>query len=325
MIKTLFILLLFYSLFLCWNRGEKYQLIDEINAPHQIEWISDEELLIVKEKHIFKYDIYSKSIERVGEREPNSFVGLETNGKLIFCEFEHFLINSPEEFSTIFRIKDENGNLRKEIKIFETIRPIQMDEKEIIAVTAVDILEEHFYKINIDSEEKVEIPSPIKKYNLNIPKYFDVRRVFVRDKNLYLIEDMKGNLILYNNFINTRTIIPMLTAIFKPVPIKNPKNDANPSLILWFKSFLANMYSAAVAPKNAPMNTPGMLPINPPSIEPNTEPIDPYLEPPAFLVPSAAASSSANVDNTDMKKRITRINGVITSKFPIAATITVAI
>lgn len=312
MIKTAIIIYLLCSLFLCSNRGGDYELIEGINAPHQVEWLSDEELMIVKEKDIFKYNIYSKNLKKIGEREPNSFVSLDSNGKLIFCEFEHFIINSPDEFSTIFRVKNSEGNIRKEIKIFETIRPIEMDEKEIIAVTAVDFLEEHFYKIDIESGEKIVIPSPTKKHNLDIPKYFDVRRVFAKNESLYLIEDMRGNLILYNNLTNTKTIIPILTAIFKPVPIRNPKNDANPNFILWFKSFLANMYSATVAPKNEPMNTPGILPINPPSIEPNTEPIEPYLEPPAFLVPNAAAVSSAKVDNADIKKRTIRINGVIT-------------
>jgi len=311
MVKTALILLLLYSLSFCNIEKRELEVIDNISSPHQVQWISNEDLLIVKEKDIFKYNIYSKNLEKIGEREPNSFVSLDSKGELIFCEFEHFIINSPDEFSTIFRIKNSKEEVIKEIKIFETIRPIRMNESIIIAVTAVDFLEEHYYKIDIESEQKEEIAAPNREMSLDIPKYIDARRVFVKDKDLYIIEDMRGNLILYNNLIRTNTIMDILTATFNPVPMRNPRNDANPNFILWLKSFLANIYSATVAPKNEPINTPGILPINPPSIEPSTEPIEPYLDPPAFLVPSAPASSSANVESTDITKRITSINGVM--------------
>ena len=136
--------------------------------------------------------------------------------------------------------------------------------------------------------------------------------MFVRNENLYIIEDMNGNLILYNNLTSTKIIIPIFTAIFNPVPIKNPKNDTKPNLILFFKSCLAKIYSKSAAPKNAPMNTPKILPTIPPTIEPTTEPIVPYLDPPAFLVPSTAANSSAKVERIDIIKRITNVSGVMT-------------
>lgn len=313
MLKALLIALILYSLFPCTiiKQGD-FELIEGISSPHQVSWISNEEVLIVQEKDIFKYNILSKDLEKLGEREPNSFVSVNSKGELMFCEFEHFIINSPEEFSTIFRIKDMDGDLIKEIKVFETIRPIYMDDEKIVAVTAMDFLEEHFFKIDIESEEKEEIDSPARRYTLDIPKYIDVRRVFVRSENLYIIEDMNGNLILYNNLTSTKTIIPIFTAVFNPVPIKNPKNDAKPNLILFFKSCLAKIYSKSAAPKNAPMNTPRMLPTIPPTIEPITEPIVPYLDPPAFLVPNAPANSSAKVERIDTIKRITSVNGVIT-------------
>lgn len=313
MLKALLIALILYTLFPCTiiKQGD-FELIEGISSPHQVSWISNEEVLIVQEKDIFKYNILSKDLEKLGEREPNSFVSVNSKGELMFCEFEHFIIHSPEEFSTIFRIKDMDGNLIKEIKVFETIRPIYMDEEEIIAVTAMDFLEEHFFKINIESEKKEEIDSPYRKYSFDIPRYIDVRRVFVRSKDLYIIEDMNGNLILYNNLTSTKTMIPIFTAIFNPVPIKNPKNDAKPNLILFFKSCLAKIYSKSAAPKNAPMNTPKILPTIPPTIEPTTEPIVPYLDPPAFLVPSTAANSSAKVERMDMIRRITSVSGVMT-------------
>lgn len=311
MVKTALILLLLYSLSFCNIEKRELEVIENISSPHQVQWISNEDLLIVKEKDIFRYNIYSKNLERIGEREPNSFVSLDSKGELIFCEFEHFIINSPDEFSTIFRIKNSKGELIKEMKIFETIRPIRMNESTIIAVTAMDFLEEHYYKIDIESEEKEEIAPPDKEDGFVIPKYIDARRVFVRERELYVIEDMRGNLILYNNLIRTNTIMDILIATFNPVPMRNPKNETNPNFMLWLKSFFANIYSPTVAPKNAPMNTPGILPIKPPTMEPSTEPIEPYLDPPAFLVPSAPASSSANVESMDITKRITSINGVM--------------
>lgn len=55
-----------------------------------------------------------------------------------------------------------------------------------------------------------------------------------------------------------------------------------------------------------------MLATRPPIIDPIIVPIEPYLLPPAFFVPNAAANSSAKVESREMKKRITRIKGVIT-------------
>lgn len=308
MLRILLIIYLLYFLFLCCPDGKRIEVIEGINSPHQVQWISDSEVLIVKNQYIYKYNIYLKSFEKLGERNPNSIVSLNSKGELFFCEFEHFIINSPDEFSTIFNMKDRDGNLIKEIKIFETIRPVWMSEHEIYAVTAVDFLEEHHYMLDIETGEKEEIEE---EYPLDIPRYIDVRRVFVRDQNLYLIEDMNGNLILYNIVINTKTIMPTLTAVFNPVPIKNPTNDMNPNFTLLLKSFFANIYSKSVAPKNAPIKTPRIFPIIPPIIEPTIDPIEPYLDPPAFLVPSAPANSSRNVERRDITKSITSVNGLI--------------
>lgn len=197
MLRILLIIYLLYSLFLCCPDGKRIEVIEGINSPHQVQWISDSEVLIVKNQYIYKYNIYLKSFEKLGERNPNSIVSLNSKGELFFCEFEHFIIHSPDEFSTIFRIIDKDGNLIKEIKIFETIRPVWMNEREIYAVTAVDFLEEHHYMLDIEREEKVEIEE--EEYPLDIPKDIDVRRVFVRDKDTYLIEDMDGNLIMLKN------------------------------------------------------------------------------------------------------------------------------
>ncbi len=275
MIRILLIIFLLHTLAICCPLGKSLELIEGINSPDQIQWISDNEVLMVKNQDIYIYNIYSKSFIKLGERKPNSLVGLGLNNRLLFCEFEHFIIHSPEEFSTIFRIKDSEGNLKKELKIFETIRPIFINEEEIFAMTAVDFLEEHYYKINIETEEKIEIENPIEESTLDIPKYIDLRRAFLRNKDMCIIEDMMGNILLYSTIIKTERIMPIFTAVFKPVPIKNPTKDANPNFILLLKSFLANIYSNSVAPKNAPINTPGIFPIIPPSIEPTIEPTDP--------------------------------------------------
>lgn len=311
MFKTIFILYLLYSLSFCSQKTVCPEQIMDIKSPDHVEWVSDSTLLIVKGRDIFEYDIDSKELEKRGERKEEEFAGLDSAGELQFCEYENFTIYSPDEFATVFRIMGENGELKKEIWLYETIMPIQMNGKEIIAMTSMPFLEEHFFKIDIESEQIEEIRSPFEEFSFDIPEYIEMNRIFVKDEKNYVIEDMNGNLILYSSLINTYNTIPIFTPIFNAVPIKNPTNDEKPSFILWVKSFFANIYSDIVAPKNAPMKTPKMLPTIPPIIEPSTAPIVPYLEPPEYFVLSVPANSSANVERMDIMKSMMRISGVI--------------
>lgn len=235
---------------------QRIEVIEGVKSPHYIEWISDNTILIVKNQNILKYDIHTKSFEKLGEREEDIFVGLDADGDVILCEAKHFLILSPDDFSTILTLRDINGNFIKELKIFDTVRPISASGGDIITANFMPFQEEEYFKINIETGEKTKIEKPIDEFPTHLPEDIEMKRVFKRNENLYLIENTDGDLILYNTFINTNTTIPISTAIFNAVPIRNPISDANPNFILSLKSFLAKIYSEIVAPKNAPMNTP---------------------------------------------------------------------
>ncbi len=130
------------------------ELIPNITNPQQVLWTDMGHVVFVKDADIFEYDIVEKTLENIGIREPNEFVGLDKDGNIVLCGIEHFLINSKDEFSTVFTI---NG---KELKFFPTIRPISLDGDTIIAVTALDFLEQHYYEISITSGEIIEIDQP---------------------------------------------------------------------------------------------------------------------------------------------------------------------
>jgi len=130
------------------------ELIPNITNPQQVLWKDMDHVIFVKDAEIFEYNIVEKTLENIGTREPNEFVGLDGNKNIVLCGIEHFLINSKDEFSTIFTI---NG---KELKLFPTIQPISLKEDTIVAMTALDFLEQHYYEISIASGEMKEIDQP---------------------------------------------------------------------------------------------------------------------------------------------------------------------
>jgi hypothetical protein len=127
------------------------ELIPNIVNPQQVIWKDMDHVIFVKDADIFEYNTVEKKLENIGTRKPNEFVGLDGNKNIVLCGIEHFLINSKDEFSTIFTI---NG---KELKFFPTIRPISLDSDTILAVTALDFLEQHYYEISIANGEMKEI------------------------------------------------------------------------------------------------------------------------------------------------------------------------
>lgn len=130
------------------------ELIPNIVNPQQVLWKDMDHIIFVKDADIFEYNVVEKTLENIGTRKQNEFVGLDENGNIVLCGIEHFLINSKDEFSTIFTI---NG---KELKFFPTIRPISLDGDTILAITALDFLEQHYYEISISSGEMKEIDQP---------------------------------------------------------------------------------------------------------------------------------------------------------------------
>lgn len=169
------------------------ELIPNITNPQQIIWKDMDHVIFVKDENILEYDITEKSFLNVGTRKPNEFVGLDTNGDITLCGIEHFFINSEDEFSTLFTVKE------KDLKFFPTIRPISLNGDIIIAMTALDFLEQHYYEISISSGEMKEIEEP-KDIN------------GVEDKTLYIEKDILGN--MYLNY-DTRELFKYSIRILK--------------------------------------------------------------------------------------------------------------
>lgn len=171
---------------------EETYLIENITSPEQVIWKSNDEILLIEEEKIYSHIISKRETSFLMERNPNDFVGIDAEGNIILCSIEHFTISSMNEFSTKFTV------LGKEYYFFETIRPIFLNEEEIIAVTAMDFLEKHFYKIMLNDGSMEEIHEPKRRdFEINIPTDMYVKKVYGRDSNLYIIQDIFGNLYVY--------------------------------------------------------------------------------------------------------------------------------
>lgn len=178
------------------TRQYLFSPIEGISNVQQGIWVNEKEIVFVKDSKILLFNIENKEKKYLAERKGNEFVGIGRDG-LLLCSIEHYEIQSMNEFSTIFKIYNKQRDNTKELKFFETIRPIYMNDELIIAVTALDFLEEHFYKINIENGKYEEIEIERKKYNVKIPKGFQMKKAFIRNQNKYIVEDLFGNLYIY--------------------------------------------------------------------------------------------------------------------------------
>jgi len=211
----------------------QFFLVEGITSPQQVLIPNQESILFVQDDQIVQYDLDRRKYEKIGERKQNELVGVGGNGELLLCEFEHFTIYSENEFSSIFKIKNSKGDIEKEFKFFETIRPVYMNEEYVIAVTAVDFLEQHTYRIERGSGNKKEIFVPRKQiFRPNIPKYILIKNIYEYERKVYVIEDLFGNVYIYRALDAMNIIKPILMRIFNPVPRRNPTNDAQPDLRL---------------------------------------------------------------------------------------------
>jgi hypothetical protein len=176
---------------------KEFREIANITNPQQVIWRNDNRILFVLEDELLEYRVDEDTLTNVGKREPNQFVGIGEDDEIIFCGIEHYIISSPKEFSTKFTIKIPNKE-DKELYFFETIRPLDINGEEIIAVTALDFLEENFYKIDIESGDKKQIP-PIKKVKKKVlvPKDIQYKKAYIRDEKRYIVEDIFGNVYLF--------------------------------------------------------------------------------------------------------------------------------
>lgn len=196
--------------------GERTEyMVANIVDIQEVIHVDTQRLLLVNEESILEMDVLQRDVEEIGKREGNEFVGYDDG--LIFCRIEHYIIQREKEFSTKFTMLDSERGVVKELSFFETIRPLYMDGDIIIATTAVDFLEKHFYKIDIASGEMEEI------FLKDIKK---------KDMIVNVREDVFGNVwVSYSTRDIVKMIIPMLKANLKTMLKMIPINVPNPALI----------------------------------------------------------------------------------------------
>ncbi len=175
----------------------EFREIENITNPQQVIWRDDNRILFVLEEKLLEYSVEEETLTEIGQREPNEFLGIGENGEIIFCGIEHYIISSPDEFSTKFAIKIPNQE-KKDLYFFETIRPLFISEERIIAVTALDFLEENFYRIDIENGERKQI-APLRKVEGKalVPKDIQFKKAYIRNKGRYVVEDIFGNVYLF--------------------------------------------------------------------------------------------------------------------------------
>jgi hypothetical protein len=172
-------------------------MISNITNPQQVIWRSSDRIIFVTDEDIWEYVVSENSSIHIGKRKPNEFIGVGVNGQILLCSIEHFTISSYDEFSTKFVVKEYNKDEEIEMSFFETIRPIYLDSKKILAVTAVDFLERHFYEIDTKNGEMKEIEEPRSKITpIYIPDDIDVKEIYSGEDGKHVIEDVFGNVYL---------------------------------------------------------------------------------------------------------------------------------
>jgi hypothetical protein len=171
--------------------------IADVTSPQQVIWRDDNRILFVLEDELFEYRVDEETLTEIGKRKPNQFLGIGKDDEIIFCDIEHYMISSLDEFSTKFTVRIPNKK-EKELYFFETIRPLDINGERIIAVTALDFLEKNFYKIDIEHGEKKQIPQLRKvKRTVLVPKDIQFKKAYVRNRERYVVEDVFGNVYLF--------------------------------------------------------------------------------------------------------------------------------
>jgi len=197
--------MIIYLLFSLFSQERIEYMLPNIVEVQQVIELVPQKVLLVNEKDILQLDVLSKDIKKLGERGGNEFVGYD-NG-LLFCRIEHYIIDSEDEFSTKFTVLDEERDVVKEFQFFETIRPLYLDNNMIVATTAVDFLEKHFYKISLDDL--------VRKRNVTTIREDVFGNVWVsystRDMAKIMIATLKLNLKIMLNIIPMNVPRPAFT------------------------------------------------------------------------------------------------------------------
>ena len=207
--------MIIYLLFSLFSQERIEYMLPNIVDVQQIIEIAHSRVLLVNEGDILQVDVLGRKVKKVGERNGNEFVGYD-NG-LLFCRIEHYIIDSEDEFSTKFTVLDEERDVVKEFQFFETIRPLYLDNNMIVATTAVDFLEKHFYKISVESGEMEEIflDDLVRKRNVTTIREDVFGNVWVsystRDMAKIMIATLKLNLKIMLNIIPMNVPRPAFT------------------------------------------------------------------------------------------------------------------
>lgn len=176
------------KLFLAVISGTTIQFsVNGIVSPQQILQKDTQTLVFVDDGKIYELNLLSQELIFENEIQPNVFVGINEEGDLQYCEIAHFIIHSKEEFSTMFKVNGE------QFSFFETIRPISWEGDRMIAVTALDFLEQHYYEIDTNTGEYHEVPHP--PFELH-------------DSDLVVKEDVFGNMSV--SYSPTRILVHLL-------------------------------------------------------------------------------------------------------------------
>ena len=207
--------MIIYLLFSLFSQERIEYMLPNIVDVQQIIEIAHSRVLLVNEGDILQVDVLGRKVKKVGERNGNEFV--EYDNGLLFCRIEHYVIDSEDEFSTKFTVLDEERDVVKEFQFFETIRPLYLDNNMIVATTAVDFLEKHFYKISVESGEMEEIflDDLVRKRNVTTIREDVFGNVWVsystRDMAKIMIATLKLNLKIMLNIIPMNVPRPAFT------------------------------------------------------------------------------------------------------------------
>ena len=186
--------------------GKKYFYIEpiyNIYSAQKIIWLTEQDVIIVDKYDIYKYNIYTEEKIFLAKNDNDYFVGITSTEQLEYCSYTNRRISSLEEYSTTIDIYDDTNTLLHSYDYFETILPIYFRDNIIIAKTSVDFLEQHYYKIDIDTGEKEEYYPNMVNKKYSVKKDIKVKVIFPLNEDIYFIEDIFGNLYLYRKIYIT--------------------------------------------------------------------------------------------------------------------------
>ena len=77
------ILKLLLSILLTTPITNEFYLVENIVSPQQVIFLDKENIIFVQDENVLKYNINSRSYDKILERKPNEFVGVKSNGEIL--------------------------------------------------------------------------------------------------------------------------------------------------------------------------------------------------------------------------------------------------